>query len=156
LLQIIFQFLICLLRVSNPRVHLQVNRPYVQVWYNLFTCKQITSYLELEGGSKKDWLEEGDRGGHGPKMNRSATEDVLKQHYQLVLVLKNLCFLGWGGGNIFNITKISFGLQRLHITVQAYTDMPLVRHNSKFCRAFSSPYSGPNECPTSGAKAVAA
>jgi hypothetical protein len=62
----------------------------------VFTCKQIIPYkqiiphLELEGGSKKYRLEEGDRGGHCPKMSQSATEeDFLKQHYQLVLVLKN-------------------------------------------------------------------
>jgi len=40
----------------------------------------------MEGGSKTDRLEEGDRGAHGPKMSRSATEDFLKQHYQLVCV----------------------------------------------------------------------
>jgi len=73
----------------EPEGSFSGRRLYVQVWHYLFTCKQIIQYLELEGGIKKERLEVGDRGGHGSKMSRSATEDFLKQHYQLVLVLKN-------------------------------------------------------------------
>ena len=73
----------------EPKGSSSGRRLYVQVWY-LFTCEQIIPCVELEGGSKKDRLEEGDRGGHDPKMGRSATEeDFLKPHYQLVFVLKN-------------------------------------------------------------------
>jgi hypothetical protein len=39
-------------------------------------CHRFVPYTELEGGSKeKRRLEEGDRGGHGPKTGRSAIEE---------------------------------------------------------------------------------
>jgi hypothetical protein len=56
--------------------------------------------LELEGGGKKERLENGDRVGHGPKMSRNAPEDFLKQHYQLGLGIDELIFLGGEGGGV--------------------------------------------------------
>jgi hypothetical protein len=39
-------------------------------------CHIFTADTELEGGSKEERrLEEGDRGGHGPKTGRSAIEE---------------------------------------------------------------------------------
>ena len=38
--------------------------------------RRFSQYTELEGSNKEDRrLEEGDRGGHGPKMGRSVIEE---------------------------------------------------------------------------------
>jgi len=51
-----------------------------------------------------------------------------------------MCFLGGGGARIFfNITKISLGLQGLQTTTKAYTAMPIVHHNYKFCTGLRLP-----------------